>query len=377
MGSRPLFISAMRRSAARPAGEPRTDFPTRRNLEEVTGLEITRRDLLKYAAGSAAALGLSRMHLTRLETALAANSRPPVIWLSGQACTGCSVSLLNAVNPTIDQVLLNTISLNYHPNVMAAAGDLAVSAARSTAQAGGYILVVEGAIPTASSGRFCYVWDGGGRSVTMADAVSSLAATAQYVVAVGSCASFGGIPATYGAAGAKSVSAFLGKPMISLPGCPAHPDWIIGSLVQILTGPLPALDSNNRPTAFYKSQVIHDRCPRREEDEASGFGQDGRCLEELGCKGPRSHADCDTRKWNNAQNWCIGANGLCIGCVEPNYPAFPFHSGGVYVPPQTTPAPTNTPGPSPTPTRTPTPVATVDPGKLTHKSYLPLVSRGQ
>ena len=157
-------------------------------------MNVTRRDFLKAAAASAAALGLSRVQLTRLETALAASSRPPVIWLSGQACTGCSVSLLNAVNPTIDQVLLNTISLNYHPNVMAAAGDLAVAAARSTAQAGGYILVVEGAIPTASSGRYCYVWDEGGRSVTMADAVASLAATAQFVVAVGTCASFGGIP---------------------------------------------------------------------------------------------------------------------------------------------------------------------------------------
>jgi hydrogenase small subunit len=339
-------------------------------------MNVTRRDFLKYAAASAAALGLSRVQLTRLETVLAASSRPPVVWLSGQACTGCSISLLNAVNPTIDQVLLNTISLNYHPNVMAAAGDLAVSAARSTAQPGGYILVVEGAIPTASSGRYCYVWDEGGSAITMADAVSSLAATAAYVVAVGTCASFGGIPAANGASGAMGVGAFLGRSVINLPGCPSHPDWIIGSLVQVLTGPMPTLDSNGRPTAFYKSQVIHDRCPRREAEDSSQFGQDGRCLEELGCKGPRSHADCDTRKWNNGQNWCIGANGLCIGCVEPNYPAFPFHAGGVYVQPQPTPVPTTTPGASPTPTQTPTPVATPDPSKMTHKSYLPLISHG-
>ncbi len=331
-------------------------------------MDVTRRDFLKYAAASAAALGLSRVQLARLETALAASSRPPVVWLSGQACTGCSVSLLNAVNPTVDQVLLNTISLNYHPNVMAAAGDLAVSAARSTAQAGGYILVVEGAIPTASNGRYCYVWDEGGRAVTMADAVSSLAATAQYVVAVGTCASFGGIPARYGPSASMGVGAFLGRPVINLPGCAAHPDWIIGSLVQVLTGPLPALDSYNRPTAFYTPQVVHDRCPRRETEEASQFGQDGLCVEELGCKGPRSHCDCDIRKWNNGQNWCIGANGLCIGCTEPSFPAFPLHAGGVYVPPQAT------PGPSPTPALTPTPVATPDPSKFTNKSYLPLVS---
>jgi hydrogenase small subunit len=340
-------------------------------------MNVTRRDFLRLAAGSAAALGLSRVQLTRLETALAATSRPPVIWLSGQACTGCSVSLLNAVNPTIDSVLLNTISLNYHSTVMAGAGDLAVSAARSTAQAGGYILVVEGAIPTASSGRYCYVWDEGGRSVTMADAVSSLAATAQYVVAVGTCASFGGIPAAYGSAGAKGVGAFLGRPVVNLPGCPAHPDWIIGSLAQILTGPMPALDSYRRPTAFYKKQVIHERCPREETEEAKRFGQDGRCLEELGCKGPHAHADCDTRKWNNGQNWCIGANGLCLACTEPDFPAFPLHSGGEYASPQRTPTPGKSPtpsaGPSRTPTRTPTPTPTPGPSRNGHGSNLPLL----
>jgi hydrogenase small subunit len=292
-------------------------------------MNVTRRAFLMYAAASAAGLGCSRVQLSRLEKALAAGSRSPVIWLSGQACTGCSVSLLNAVNPTIDQVLLNTISLNYHSTVMAAAGDLAVTAARSTAQAGGYILVVEGAIPTASNGRYCYVWDEGSRSVTMADAVSSLAASAQYVVAVGTCASFGGIPAVYGSSGAKGVGAFLGRPVINLPGCPAHPDWIIGSLVQLLTGVMPKLDSHNRPTTFYRSEVIDERCPREDAEGATRFGQDGRCLEDLGCQGPRAHADCDTRKWNNGQNWCIGANGLCIACTEPDFPAFPLHAGEI------------------------------------------------
>jgi hydrogenase small subunit len=290
-------------------------------------MEITRRTLLLYAAASAAGLGCSRLQLPRLEKALAAGSRPPVIWLSGQACTGCSVSLLNAFNPTIDQVLLNTISLTYHSTVMAAADDLAVSAARSTAEAAGYILVVEGAIPTASSGRFCYVWEEDGRAITMADAVSSLAATAQYVVAVGTCAAFGGIPAVYGPAGALGVGAFLGRPVINLPGCPAHPDWIIGSLVQILSGSMPRLDAHGRPTQFYKSEVIDERCPRDDADEATSFGQEGRCLEGLGCKGAQAHADCDTRKWNNGQNWCIGANGLCIACTEPDFPAFPLHTG--------------------------------------------------
>ena len=293
-------------------------------------MEITRRDFFRYAGASALALGLNQLHLDELERVLAATSgAAPVVWLSGSGCTGCSISLLNAVNPTIDQVLTSTISLKYHPNVMAAAGDLAVSAARSTQQAGGYILVVEGAIPTGTSSKYCYVWDEGGQSVTMAEAVSSLAAQASYIVAVGTCAAFGGIPRTYSPAAAKGVGAFLGRPVINLPGCPAHPDWIVGSLAAVLSGAMPTLDANSRPTAFYTREPIHERCPREESQEASRFGQDGRCMEELGCKGPSTHADCDLRWWNNSQNWCIGVNGLCIGCTEPDFPAFPLHRGGV------------------------------------------------
>ena len=290
-------------------------------------MDISRRDFFRYVSVSAIALGMSQLQLTQVEEALAGAASPPVVWLSGSACTGCSISLLNAVNPTIEQVLLKTISLKYHPQVMAAAGDLAVQAARSTAQAGGYILVVEGAIPTGSNGKYCYVWDEGGQAVTMASAVRSLAATARYIVAVGTCASFGGIPAAYALPGAKGLGAFLGQPVINLPGCPSHPDWIIGSLALLIAGTPPALDQYSRPKTFYTPKVIHERCPRREREEAHRFGQDGLCLEELGCKGPKTHADCDIRKWNNGQNWCIGANGLCIGCTEPSFPAFPLHHG--------------------------------------------------
>ena len=297
-------------------------------------MQITRRDFLRYAAASAAVLGVSGSELAHLERVLADASSPPVIWLAGACCSGCSVSLLNAVNPTIDQVLLNTISLKYHPTVMSAAGDLAVQAARSAQKAGGYVLAIEGAIPTASGGSYCYVWDEGGKSVTMAAAVQSLAASAKYIVAIGTCAAFGGIPGKYAAAGAKGVSSFLGRPVVNLPGCPSHPDWIVGTLVQVLSGKVPALDSNGRPTMYYGHEPIHDRCPREDDEEdqvrtgvqLAAFGQDGRCLKPLGCKGPDSHCDCDIRGWNNNQGYCIGVNGLCIGCTEPDFPAFPLHT---------------------------------------------------
>lgn len=292
-------------------------------------MEINRRDFLRLAAASATTLGLTSLQLDRVERILADAAHPPVLWLHGAACTGCSVSLLNAVNPTIDQVLLNTISLKYHPTLSAAAGDLAVQAIRSTQAAGDYVLVVEGAIPTANGGKACYVWDEDGHAVTMSEAVSSLAANASHIVAVGTCASFGGIPAAYCATDAKGVKSFLNNSsVINVPGCPAHPDWIIGTLVKVLSGTPPALDANNRPTTYFTPKAIHDRCPRKGTDEADQFGQDGLCLKALGCKGPQSHADCDTRKWNNGQNWCIGVNGLCVGCVEPTFPAFPLHKGG-------------------------------------------------
>ena len=291
-------------------------------------MQLSRRDLLRYVGASAMGLGLSRLHLDRFERVLADSSSPPVIWLSGAACTGCSVSLLNAANPTIDQVLLNTISLNFHPNLMSAAGDLAVAAAESASAAGGYVLVVEGAVPTGDGGRYCYVWDKDGSSVTMAQAVTNLAANAAHVVAVGTCAAYGGIPGAYAAAGAMGVGQFLGRPVVNIPGCPAHPDWIVGSLVRLLTGDPPALDEHGRPLVYFPRKPIHERCPREDDvPEAKRFGQDGFCLEELGCKGKRTHADCDIRRWNDGQSWCIGVNGLCIGCTEPNFPDFPLHSG--------------------------------------------------
>lgn len=287
-------------------------------------MEITRRDFLRYVGASAAALGLTATQVARIETALATAEDPPVLWLSGSACTGCSVSLLNVVNPTVDQVLLDTISLKYHTTLMAAGGDLAVKAATSTRDAGGYVLVVEGAIPTASGGKYCYVWDEAGRPVTMAEAVTALAAKATHVIAVGTCAAFGGIPSRYSAAAAQGLKSFLGRSVINLPGCPAHPDWIVGTITSVLAGAIPALDGNSRPTTYY-ARSIHDTCPRKGQDEAKTFGQHGLCLKALGCKGSETRADCVSRQWNNKQSWCIAVDGPCIGCTEPKFPSFPLH----------------------------------------------------
>lgn len=291
-------------------------------------MQISRRAFLQYCMASAGSLGLSASVLGRLEEAAAQNAAlPNVIWLSGAACTGCTVSLANlfsTAQPTdIADLLISHINLAYHSTLMAGAGDLAVQNMRSAAN-GSYILVVEGGIPTAFGGYTCVLWTENGTEVTALSAVRALAPRALAVLAVGTCASFGGIPGGQpNPTGVVSVRSATGVNAINIAGCPAHPDWIVWTIANLLAGTVPRLDSQGRPAALYGSgedSSIHERCPREETEEASTFGVEGRCLRELGCKGPQTSADCPSRKWNSATNWCIGANSICLGCTEQGFP---------------------------------------------------------
>lgn len=291
--------------------------------------QITRRDFLKYLAMSTVAAGFSQSELGRAMQVLAQSNKPPVVWLQGAGCNGCSISLLNSVSPRPDDLLLNSIDLQYHPTLMGAAGNMAVDAVFQALNSGITALVVEGAIPTRHD-RYCTVWETvDGHHVTMRQAVEQFAAVSDYVLAVGSCSAFGGIPARSGDTGASSVSTILpGRAVVNIPGCPAHPDWIIGTIVSILAlGGLPPLDQYNRPRSYFGYRV-HSICPLREREEAHTFGQEGCCLEELGCLGPQTWADCPIRGWNNNVSWCMAAGGLCIGCTEPFFPRLPMHSNG-------------------------------------------------
>lgn len=297
-------------------------------------MQINRRDFMKWATASAVALGLDPWHFGKIEEALAATTSPPVLWLQGAACTGCSISLMNVTNPTIDDVLLNKISMKYHPNLSTAAGDLAVSSIidSSNANNGAFILCVEGGIPTGANGSCCVIGDRNGTNWTMLSALNELGPKAKYVVAVGTCAAYGGVvkPSTY--TSVKTVKDVLaGKtrnPIINLPGCPAHPNTIVGTLITLLTTGMPSLDSDGRPRAYYPNS-IHEKCPRRETNEANSVGVYG-CYEEVGCKGPDTFMQCPQVKWNNGVNWCIDANMACIGCAAKSFPQSPLYkySGG-------------------------------------------------
>jgi hydrogenase small subunit len=276
--------------------------------------------------GSAAALGLQTSVLGRLEKALAAGQRPTVIWLSGASCTGCTISLANlmgAYDPQdVGELLMDTVNLAYHPNLMGAAGGLAVQALHEAA-AGDFILAVEGGIPTAFNGHACTLWTDGDQEITAQQAALALAPKAKAVLAVGSCASFGGIPAgAPNPTAVKGVRALTGRPAIHIAGCPPHPDWIVWTIAQLLAGVVPTLDGDGRPYDLFGAEglKIHDQCPRKGRKEAQALGSEGLCLKGLGCKGPRTRGDCPQRLWNGGTNWCIGANAVCVGCTEKGFP---------------------------------------------------------
>ena len=305
-------------------------------------MDFSRRDFLRASAAVAAAFGI------KLPEALAAdNSGPNVIWLQGAGCSGCSVSLLNSIHYMgVDTLLTQTINLKFHSTLMTAAGQLATNAA--SAVPSGYVLVVEGAIPTGASADYCHV--GPGKSIFQA--VLDFAPNAALILAVGACATFGGIPRAFGSTGnCLSLNDVLtanvpAKTAINIPGCPAHPDWVVGTIAWVLAHPgqLPELDGYNCPTMFNAGTVvdagvpgqrIHDVCPRR---PAYDVGDMTVCLLTRGCNGKHSYIDCASRKWNAGAvggvgvNWCIDSGSPCLGCVQPGFPdaCSPFHSDQKY-----------------------------------------------
>lgn len=265
--------------------------------------------------------------LAALEKAAAGN--PPVLWIQGAMCTGCSVSLLNTTHPSIAEVLLKIISLKFHSTVMASSGEKAFDYLWEAAAKnyGKYFLVVEGAIETANQGKCCLTGEKENKEVPFTEVTKLLGKGAAAVIALGQCGSYGGIPAARpNPTSAMGVNDFfkdneIKTPVINIPGCPPHPDWMVGTIAHVLMFGVPELDSNGRPKLFYGT-LVHDNCPYRsyyeEKQFAKSFGEEG-CRVELGCKGPESYADCWKRGWNNNVNWCIH-NSLCLGCTQPGFP---------------------------------------------------------
>lgn len=291
-------------------------------------MELTRREFLKLCSASAVGAGLAQTAVPKLVSAMesAVTKKPPVIWLQGANCTGCLVSLLNTAHPTIAEVLLKIISLEYQPNVMAASGELAMSYLDTIAEKakGEFFLLMEGAIPTKDNGVYCCIGERDGKELTVLEVVNEIGPKAKAIIAVGDCAAFGGISAAKpNPTGCKPISDIVkGVPIINVQGCPPHPDWLLGTIVHTLLFGIPELDNKNRPKIFY-GETVHQNCPNysyfAEGKMAKKIGDKG-CLIELGCKGPMVNSDCPLRKWNSGVNWCIGAGAPCIGCSSDQFP---------------------------------------------------------
>lgn len=286
---------------------------------------VSRRDFMQFVGSVAAMLGLEAA-APRIAHALQNAPKLPLVWLEFQDCAGNTESFLRAAKPSVDELILEAISVNYHETIMAAAGHLAEEVLEKTVREhpGGYVAVVEGSIPTAEGGIYCTV---GGR--TALDIAREVCGNALVTVAAGTCASYGGIPAAApNPTGAVSVAAAVpGATVVNLSACPFNAANITALLVHYLTfGKLPALDGLGRPKFAYGKR-IHDACERRSHFDAGqyaeGFGDEahrqGYCLYKLGCKGPATYQNCPTVRWNEGMSWPIGAGHPCVGCSEPYF----------------------------------------------------------
>jgi hydrogenase small subunit len=357
-------------------------------------MRLSRRQFLKYCSLAAGALGLSSATILKLNEALAdvQGTGPDVVWISGQACSGCVTSFINsAFFADIGTLALDTLDINFCDTIQAAPGvftaataagpftSVANSASVNLA-AGSYVLLVEGSTPTAAPtgngtpGDYCHVGDIAGVGEKFTDILEALATNAAAVLAIGTCSSFGGIPAARGSStGATDTRTFLADnavttPVVRVPGCPPHPDWIVGTVLQYLAAPtalVGALNSDGAPREYFgEYQCNAGPCTWRynnvertgheagggnnyssfpgndEVDSTYGAGNskglgknkwkgaDVGCLGILGCKGRKTKADCSGRKWNTGAKeeygdkmaWCVGSRGGCHGCTHPSFP---------------------------------------------------------
>lgn len=332
--------------------------------EKTDFFKMDRRTFLKTVCvlGASAFLGTYRTEIVKaLETA-----ETKLVWLHGAECTGCTESLLNGGDPDVLAALqaLDT-KIAYHETLLAGQGIFVDGQPANTAELnseilvdelieeGNYILVVEGAIPNGPEGSGLFLMVG---NRTFKELFAKAAGNADAILAVGTCAAYGGINSAdsaiaeltdyRGVAFTKNNSSGgmlqelgIDKPVINLPGCPSHPDWVLLILSAVVLGKiripedLPSvLDGYGRPKAYF-SETVHEECPRHEYYELNEFDTEiggSKCLFKLGCKGKRANADCSIRKWNGGTSMCVQAGSPCIACVEPGFPdsSRPFYVQG-------------------------------------------------
>ena len=288
---------------------------------------FSRRDLMTWAGAVTAMLALPSSFTPLMAEAVKVADRLPIIWLHMAECTGCSESLLRSDAPSIDSLIFDYISLEYHETLMAAVGWQAEENLENAMHKykGRYILMVEGGVPLGNGGEYLTIGGHGKKGLDIAkDAANDAAA----IFAIGTCSSFGGVQAAYpNPTGTVALDKVTNKPVINVPGCPPSEKNIVGTLLHyLLYGTLPALDAFNRPKWAYRLR-IHDLCERRGHFDAGEFvenfgdagAKDGYCLYKVGCKGPYTFNNCSKNKFNQGTSWPVQVGFGCIGCSEPDF----------------------------------------------------------
>ncbi|MFV0462770.1 MAG: hydrogenase small subunit [Nostocoides sp.] len=295
---------------------------------------VKRRDFLRYCGQLAAVFSAgsllpvdsaqaSSLDAESIAETLGAVTKPNVAWLQLQECTGCMESTLRSGGTTVEELVLQLLSVNYNELVMAASGAAAEKALEET-NAAPHILVVNGSVPLEEGGAYCTI---GGKSAEQV--LRESAKNASAILAVGACAVWGSVQASKpNPTGAVGVDAIItDKPVVNVSGCPPIGEVITATITYVLThGDLPEVDAEGRPLFAY-DQRIHDSCPRRPHFDAGQYvrtfddegARSGWCLYEVGCKGPSTFSPCPIFQWNLHTSWPIGAGHPCIGCTEKDF----------------------------------------------------------
>ena len=268
---------------------------------------------------------------------------------SGLSCDGDSVAMTSAVNPSLEDIITGAIpgmpKVVAHNPVLAYENGAEFMEAWYDAEAGKldpFVLIVEGSLPNEKingEGHFAGmgVNPSNGQPITTNEWVDRLAPKAAAVVALGTCATYGGIPAMKNnPTGAMGVCDYLGwgwtsaagLPVVNIPGCPAQPDnttEALTVLVMALAGiaPVPELDDQHRLTMHF-GRTVHEGCNRAAFYEhgnfATEYGSDHRCLVKLGCKGPVVKCNVPIRGWQSGVGGCPNVGGICMACTMPGFP---------------------------------------------------------
>ena len=257
----------------------------------------------------------------------------PVIWLETSDSGDNNIAFMNTTYPYLNQVFTDMIDLLYSNTFMAAQGNDALRLMEDTINRyhRRFTLVVEGAVPREDGGIYNVIARTKNGPITALEAVTRLGEAAQYVVAIGTCASFGGASsAAPNLTDSVGVGQVLKRQVINVSGCPVNPDWFVGTLAHLLMYGKPELDELNRPKLFY-SFTVHRHCQRRSYFDNKEFAEqlgDIECMFSQGCSGPRTSSDCPYRQWINHVSWPVKVNTPCIGCTNSDFPdgSAPFFS---------------------------------------------------